>query len=814
MSELASGDHLDPRFSLIRPLGQGGMAEVWLARDHELGEEVAVKIVPPGASEETIALLRRECQNARRLTHPNIVRVFDFHRGEERCFITMAHVDGRDLGALRGAPPAETVRVLIPLVDALGYAHGLGVIHRDLKADNVILDESGRPHVLDFGIAAVLAASAGRGRVGDEKLTVSGGGSPHAMSPQQLDGAEPAPADDIYALGALLYELISGRPPLWPQVTDERIRSVDPEPVRSAHPLPERLRALTARMLAKAPADRPADMNEVKTELAAILDELERADESMAPSAKQIRLTPPPRTQVVRPTAPQPAGGGTAQATSPARQPLPTAPHPGAAQDHKRLLITAAIVVPLILIAAFVLFFLPGWLERSPQPAAVDDPAPMTTGEATTVDAVEQPAEESTLPTPEDLKARAARMESAEDAMQRATSFRDRLEQRGASRWASDDFAAALVPLATGEERLAAGDYAEAQSAFEDSIRQFEAIAATGPEVLRAALEQGRQALAAGDSRGAASAFRMAATIDPGSSAASNGLRRAEVLDELLELLDAGARAESAGRTDEAEQAYRRAVELDGLSQAAQQALARVQSRISNDAFATIMSQGLEALERGDNDTAREAFKRADAMRPGSAEVAEALRQVEQSASLDAIVDYRERAATAEAVEDWRTAADAYDAILKLDPTIRFAQEGHDRCERRADMAARIDYHLTHPDRLSTDSVFEEALELLVQASEIEPAGPIHRRQLQALDALVQTASIPIPVLLLSDAETEVTVYRVGRLGAFEQHELKLRPGRYTVVGSREGYRDVRLTFQVVAGRPAPSLTVKCEEPI
>jgi tetratricopeptide (TPR) repeat protein len=552
-------------------------------------------------------------------------------------------------------------------------------------------------------------------------------------------------------------------------------------------------------------------MSEIKTELTEILDELERSDGADAPSAKGIRLTPPPRTQVVRPSTPQPVRTGPAQATSQA-QPSSSATRSGAVQQRRQLLITAAIIVPLILIAAFVFVFLPRWIERSPQPTGADDSTPSTVGDVP--EPIEQPAVEPSAPTLENLKARAAQMQSAEEAMQRATSFRDRLEQRGATHWASDQFSAALVPLAVGEERLAAGGYAEAQGAFKDSIRQFEAIAAGGPEVLRTALEQGRQALAAGDSAGAATAFTLAATIDPDSSAARSGLRRAEVLDELLALLDAGARSESEGRTSAAEQAYRRAVELDPLSQTAQQALARVQSRISNDAFASEMSQGLEALEGGDHDTAREALGRADAMRPGSVEVAEALRQVEQSASLDAIVDYRERAAAAEGVEDWRTAADAYDAILKLDRTIRFAQEGHKRCERRADMAARIDYHLTHPDRLSTDAIFEEALELLVRASEIEPAGPIHRRQLQALDALVQKASIPIPVVLLSDAETEVIVYRVGRLGAFEQRELKLRPGQYTVVGSRAGYRDVRLTLEVVAGAPKPSLTVKCEEPI
>ena len=239
-----------------------------------------------------------------------------------------------------------------------------------------------------------------------------------------------------------------------------------------------------------------------------------------------------------------------------------------------------------------------------------------------------------------------------------------------------------------------------------------------------------------------------------------------------------------------------------------------MQSRISNDAFSGVMSTGLEALERGDRLSAREAFLRAEQMRPGRPEVAEALQQVEQSQSLEAIVEHRAQAFAAEAVEDWHTAASRYEAILALDPTIRFAQEGGTRCTAQAEMAAQIDYHLAHPDRLSTDKVFEEALELLVQASEIEPAGPRHRQRVEALDRLLDAAGALVPVVLLSDLETEVVIYKVGRFGSFERRDLTLRPGTYTVVGSRRGYRDVRLSLVVRAGDPPPPLTVRCEVPI
>jgi tetratricopeptide (TPR) repeat protein len=805
MSALASGDRLDSRFTLIRPLGRGGMAEVWLVRDHELEVDVAAKIVPDGASAETIDLLRRECQNTRRLSHPNVVRVFDFHRGGERGFITMDYVEGEDLKPLRGGDPREILAVLVSVADALRAAHELGVIHRDLKTDNVVRDSGGKPHVLDFGIAALLA--------GDDGIEVAGSGSRHGMSPQQLDGAAPQPADDIYALGALLYELLSGHPPLWPEITDERIRTTVPEPVRSAHPLPPRLVELVAHMLAKRSEERPAGMAAIGAELQSILDELEAAP--VAPPKKEaVRLTPPPRAVAVRPVAPRPgadsepdAGRGVGNAAKAAV----TDP------QRRQKLLAAAVVAPLALVALAVFVFLPGWVERARETGGAES------GEAAgfAAEAVTEPTEAPTPPDKEaamvetgDLAAQAERREAAREAMRRAEELRDRLLERGVNIWAPEEFAAGQERMQRAGEQLAAGAFADAEQSYGAASRSFEAVAGSGPEILSAALERGRRALADGDAAAAAEAFMLAQMIDPQSSAAASGLRRAEVLDEVLALLVRGANHERDGRGAEAEAAYREAVALDPLCAEAQQALARVRSRLSDDAFAGAMSTGLDALERGDHRAAREAFQRAEQLRPGRPEVAEALQQVEQSQSLAAIVVHRENAQAAESVEDWHGAMAEYRAILALDPAIRFAQDGRARSEMRAELADRIDYHLAHPDRLATDQVFEEALELLVRAEEIVPAGPRHRQRIEALDRLLDAAGKTVPVILLSDLETEVVVYKVGRFGSFERRDLSLRPGTYTVVGSRRGYRDVRLSLVVRAGDPPAPLRVVCEEPI
>ena len=136
MAALTKGQQLTERFTLARCLGSGGMGEVWLAEDRELHEQVALKVLHPqlSVSPEMVALLKNECRNTRRLVHPNIVRLFDFHRVDEWAFISMEYVDGSDFQQFLGADFGTVIPVVIPVIEALEYAHGLGIVHRDLKA--------------------------------------------------------------------------------------------------------------------------------------------------------------------------------------------------------------------------------------------------------------------------------------------------------------------------------------------------------------------------------------------------------------------------------------------------------------------------------------------------------------------------------------------------------------------------------------------------------------------------------------------------------------------------------------------------------
>ena len=226
------------------------------------------------------------------------------------------------------------------------------------------------------------------------------------------------------------------------------------------------------------------------------------------------------------------------------------------------------------------------------------------------------------------------------------------------------------------------------------------------------------------------------------------------------------------------------------------------------------MSKAIEALNREDYPSARGFFEEAAKIKPGDSQVEAGIAQAEEGIRLQTIASHGENALRLENQEQWHEAAREYEAVLQLDATIRFAQEGKARSDERAALVDRISYHIANPERLSDEKVLAAAAEVLEDAERIDAAGPRLQSQRAQLTDLVRQASTAVPVLLESDNQTDVVVYQIGTIGRFVRHTLELRPGTYTVVGSRLGYRDVRLSLRVEAGKQPEPLIVRCEEEI
>ncbi len=345
-------------------------------------------------------------------------------------------------------------------------------------------------------------------------------------------------------------------------------------------------------------------------------------------------------------------------------------------------------------------------------------------------------------------------------------------------------------------------------------MEAFEALDERRPEVLEQALADGAAALEAGDAVAADQAFSIALALDPGSETAARGMERAQSLDAVRELLAKAEDQEAAGDTKAAIASYREALERDPETTSARDAVRRLQNAAADSAFRKAMSEGFAALDRGDVKQAGAAFERARRIRPKSPEVLDALRQTGYQASSAAIEQLLSEAGEFESKENWKDAGLRYEAILKIDNKLVAAIDGQKRAAARFILDKRLQAILAEPNRLADDAVFEEVGKLHEKASQVPNPGIRLRGQLERVGGLLAGARQPVTVNLRSKNETLVTVYKVGKLGQFESTTLDLVPGRYIAVGTREGYRDVRVEFQVSHSEPPPVVIVECQERI
>src|SRR5437763_2426118 len=258
------------RYEVVRELAQGGMAEVYLARDQLLDRPVALKALFPEYAREPsfVERFRREAQAAANLNHPNIVAIYDWGQEDGTYFIVMEYVEGRVLRDLirSEAPldPNQSAEIAAEIASALGFAHRNGVVHRDVKPGNVLLTRSGNVKVTDFGIA----------RAGtNEALTQTGSvmGTATYFSPEQAQGMPVDGRSDVYSLGVVLYEMVTGQPPFAGEnpvsVAYRHVSEVPASPSVVNADVPKPFEAIVLHALAKEPDERYASAEDLRTDL-------------------------------------------------------------------------------------------------------------------------------------------------------------------------------------------------------------------------------------------------------------------------------------------------------------------------------------------------------------------------------------------------------------------------------------------------------------------------------------------------------------------------------------------------------------------
>jgi len=270
MVELAIGSTFAKRYQIIEELGRGGMGSVYKVLDKEIGERVALKLLKPeiASDERMIERFRNELKFARKITHKNVCRMYDLSKEKKTPYITMEYVSGEDLkSSLRRMGPlsaGKSIHIAKQVCEGLAEAHKLGVVHRDLKPQNIMIDKQGNAHIMDFGIARSLKAKG---------VTTSGMmiGTPDYMSPEQVEGKEVDQRADIYAMGVILFEMVTGMTPFKGETAVSialmHTREKPPNPSEINDQIPEELSQVILKCMEKDKAKRYQKAEELTADL-------------------------------------------------------------------------------------------------------------------------------------------------------------------------------------------------------------------------------------------------------------------------------------------------------------------------------------------------------------------------------------------------------------------------------------------------------------------------------------------------------------------------------------------------------------------
>lgn len=750
MTGFIQGERIVARFVLIERRGESATNEIWRALDETSGAQVALKLV------------RREVADARSWAalQRECVIAQRLHSAVPGIRVVRLDEPVRDartsaLPMQLAASDARTLRGK-PCARIVPVLIDLAEALRDAHAQGIVHRDLKPANVLlDFRGRALLAdfgAAAIDGRVPE-----SAPYSPLSAPPQQTAGAAASIADDIFGFGALMLELLTGYPPNFPDAGG-----------RSAytHPVPPALDALVGAMLAVEESSRPRSMDEVL----AVLRSLDLVGVDVDASAMLDRIVPAAPIDTM---ARQPAAAGRG---------------------------SLGWIGAGVLMAALAAVFL--WLPK----LAVVTSAP----EATDKPGVSKETAQALMTAQQDDEARRRYAQLRAEFRKSLES----LELRGAASWSGVAFAAAKTLGESAEVAERDGQREIALDRLQTASQRLARIESTRNEALRQQLEIGSRALAATRLAEAQAAFSLAMQIEPQDAAARKGLAR---VTRLATVIDRLAEAEAAlleGDALHALQLFEQVLRADGENSAARDGVAKARAILGSDRYARELGDALQELRNGNPTRAREAFARAKTLRPEGVEVREGLIQVE---SLDAKLDLdglRRNATELEASERWAEALARYEALLARDPSLVFARESANRVRPRAELARRLDNLIGNPTRLAAPEVRTEAESLLSRAASIPGDAPRLRGQATALRAQIARYDVPVKLVIRSDGFTQVTVQKVRSLGVVTRAELELKPGRYVLVGTRVGFRDVRREVLLKPGEAASTIELSCSEVI
>ena len=401
----------------------------------------------------------------------------------------------------------------------------------------------------------------------------------------------------------------------------------------------------------------------------------------------------------------------------------------------------------------------------------------------------------------------------AQEILQALLSKQSALEALGAARWAETTYGDALEQAALGDTAYRERDFEQAIASYQAGVKQLEALEQGLPERIDALLATLTQAIEAGELLAAQARLSELAEMAPADSRLVDLSERVSALPQVIGSLEAAALAEAEGDYGTAVNDAKMATQADPLHLRAQRRLSELQRALTEQRFTAAMTAGYAALAEAEFERAKDQFEAAARLQPSAPEPSAALAELDQARTQARLLSIREQAERAERGERWQDAIALFNEALTIDALILYANEGMARARPRADLDERLEAIVTEKNRLIDRRVLRLAQETLDEAQGVPSPGTRLQRQIMAATATIDYATTPVSIEMNSDGLTDITVLRVQRLGLIQQQILTLRPGTYTAVGMRNGFRDVRIQFEVQPGQ-LNVVDVRCVEAI
>jgi hypothetical protein len=388
------------------------------------------------------------------------------------------------------------------------------------------------------------------------------------------------------------------------------------------------------------------------------------------------------------------------------------------------------------------------------------------------------------------------------------------LETKAVKKWASEKFKTAVTLGTSGDEYFRKQEYPLAIIAYKDAVKTLTDLEQQILPTLANHLQQGELALTQAEKNTAIQHFQLAKAIEPENTQANNGLQRAETIVELYTLLDKGGKFEATNRFVDAQQTYHKATELDPLSAEAKEALSRMSNRLAQIEFTRLMNQGHASLKIRQYGDSRVAFLAAQKLKPDSSKPKQGIAALEQAIREEKIFTLTAEAQHFENNQDWSNAVKSYQQILTVSPNSSSAKQALERNLQHEAMLAKLDDQIKNKLRLGSEKVASEAQLLVEEVALMDNPGSKIIQQTEILKDLLKAAKQPVTIILRSDNQTDIVIFKVDKFGKFEQLSVELKTGKYTIVGSRSGFRDVRKVITVTTDMQDKIVQIVCDEPI